>query len=85
MALFRSPAEHAQYPPETWNVVHSGSNSKPRRWIVEITPGVELAAYPTRRDAVAATQGGRWVELYRKEARWFAGEPVAGWRPYSCA
>lgn len=79
MSLFSGPAEHAAHPPQTWTVVRRG----PGAWAIEITPGVELTRFRTKREAENETRSGYWVRLYDKESRWYAGGTVPGWRPYA--
>lgn len=78
MALFLAE-DHAANPPETW-IVRKAAD---RCW--HLTPasgeGV-LGTFPRKRDAEMARTIGWWVDLYEKERRWYAGEAVAGWKPY---
>ena len=79
MSLFSGPEEHAANPPETWEVVKVAEG----RWTLR-PAGADyyFETYPTRRAAVEDTQSGPYVRLYRQEADWYAGKPVAGWKPY---
>jgi hypothetical protein len=81
MALFATPQEHAANPPETWVVVKRG----PRSWALTLNGDTTavLDRFETKRAAEQARTEGFLVRLYRQEARWYAGEPVPGWRPYS--
>ena len=77
--MFRDPEEHAANPPESWRVVKGAD----RLWFVETTGGTVLSHHHTRREALDRTQTGFSVNLWEKERRWYAGEQVAGWRPYA--
>lgn len=77
MALFGTPEQHAANPPESWRVEKAG-----RVWIVLDAEDTVLCACPTRHEAEDAKVTGFWADLYEKERRWFAGEMVAGWKPY---
>lgn len=80
MALFANPQEHAANPPETWVVVKRG----PGAWA--LTPAnstAELDRFGTKRAAEQARIEGFLVRLYGQEARWYAGESVPSWRPYT--
>jgi hypothetical protein len=77
MALFATPKKHAENGPETWIVDGSGSN-----WWLRMKDGAQLEPHRRKRDAEAARVDGWAVRLYAKEGRWFAGEPVNGWKPY---
>lgn len=81
MSLFRDPAEHAANPPETWEVIKKMTGS----WALA-PKGVtdyEFERFPTKRKAEEAKTKGFCFNLWHKEARWYAGEQVAGWRPYA--
>lgn len=77
MAMFSSREEHAANPPSTWVVAKSSGG-----WGMGPASGGEFCRYPTEKTALQATREGRWVGLYEKEARWYAGEQVDNWRPY---
>ena len=80
MSIFGGPAEHAANPPASWRVVKRA----PRRWALTLVDGGPvLDTFATRREAEAAKVDGWLVALYAKETRWYAGEPVAGWKPYA--
>jgi hypothetical protein len=81
VALFATPQEHAANPPESWVVVKRG----PRSWALTPAgdPDVVLDQFETKRSAEQARTESFLVKLYRQEARWYAGEPVPGWRPYA--
>jgi hypothetical protein len=78
MSLFNNPAEHAANPPESWAVVSVG-----RRYELRTADGITLDSYQRRRDAEAGRTSGPVASLYADEKRWYAGESVRGWRPYS--
>lgn len=77
MALHLTPEEHDANPPHTWEVVRHGN-----RWQLQ-ERGNTLEAFTTRKAAVAAKSSGFLFDLYQKEGRWFAGEAVPGWKPYT--
>jgi hypothetical protein len=79
MSLFTGPAEHAANPPQTWTVVRKGSHN----YQLRTAGGVRLDSFERKRDAEAATTSGPLVALYERERRWYAGETIPGWRPYS--
>lgn len=81
MALFATPQEHAANPPETWAIVKRG----PRSWALTtaVDPDAAIEHFTTKRAAEQARVDGFAARLYRKEARWYAGESVPGWRPYA--
>jgi hypothetical protein len=76
MSLFAGPEEHAANPPATWTV----SRVTRSLYALRTKDGTVLATYHRRGDAI---QDRRFSELYDKEARWYAGEPVPGWKPYA--
>lgn len=78
MSLFTDPQTHAANPPETWQVVRAHE----RCWQL-CAAGIALDRFTRKRDAEQAKVSGWAVNLYEKERRWYAGEPVAGWRPYA--
>ena len=79
MSLHRTPEEHAANPPESWEVVKAA----PRLWHLRQAGGQgALATCKTKREAERLRVEGWLVNLYEKEGRWFAGEPVSGWKPY---
>lgn len=79
MSMFKSPEDHAANPPSTWVVVKTA----PRLWALQSAGGVTLQSYPTKRQAAAAAVASYHVNLWHKHTRWYAGEAVAGWRPYA--
>jgi hypothetical protein len=82
---------HPHNPPETWKV----QKITPRNWALttaDTRPYNDvdgwdhrciIATFPRRKDAAMAKTVGFWVDLYEKERRWYAGEQVAGWKPYA--
>jgi hypothetical protein len=79
MSLFSNPEEHAANPPSTWLVVKTGGC-----WSICAADGYELEGnFDRKRDAEAARTSGFAAQLYAKETRWYAGESVRGWKPYS--
>lgn len=77
MSMFSSPEEHAANPPASWSVVRVG-----RRYSLQTKDGGVLSSYERKRDAEEEKESGRSVNLYNKEARWYAGEQVDNWKPY---
>lgn len=78
MALHLTPEEHDADPPSEWTVRKSGRN-----WQLLSASGGVLDTFPTKTAAVAAKSGGFAFDLYQKEGRWFRGEPINNWKPYS--
>lgn len=78
MSLFKDPQEHAANPPSSWVVVRQG-----RRYALQTASGVTLDTFERAGHASDARTSGHLVTLYDKERRWYAGENVAGWRPYA--
>jgi hypothetical protein len=74
--IFASPAEHAANPPHTWTVCKRG-----RKWAL-CALDHPLDFFDTKKAAEAAKTTGFIANLYEKERRWYAGEPVSGWKPY---
>ena len=77
MSLFSSPAEHAANPPSTWRVVKHGN-----KWALRTASGDTIGYYETKKAAEEDKRSGPYVRLYNDETRWYAGEPVPGWKPY---
>lgn len=85
MSLFQSPEEHAANGPDTWRVekVRDGlwailtAHGDPQN------PGDRLETYPTRKSAVEGLEHGWAAGLWEKERRWYAGEPVRGWKTWA--
>lgn len=78
MAMF-SYQDHKINDPTTWIVKKHG-----RKWGL-FTQNHEnpLDTFNTKIEANLAKTTGRLVDLYQKEAKWYAGEVVAGWKSYS--
>lgn len=79
MSLFNGPEEHAANPPDAWRVV----KVRPKMWRLVALNGVVLATCQTRRDCVDLCERGFYRSLYDDETRWYAGEAIVGWKPYS--
>jgi hypothetical protein len=79
MSLFSGPEEHAANPPATWTV---DKPTDQRLWYL-MAGDVNIDTFPTKRAAEAAKVSGWLVELYDKEARWYAGEVIKHWKPYA--
>jgi hypothetical protein len=77
MALHLTPEEHDADPPDGWVVEKRGD-----KWAVLTKTGV-LVSEKTKKAATAHKTGGPFFDLYQKEGRWFRGERVEGWKPYS--
>lgn len=82
MSLFTDPAEHAANPPQSWRVSRVAVGTR-YRWNLSTATGILLDSYPTKTRADEAKQSGFLADLYAREARWYAGEPVAQWKPYA--
>lgn len=80
--LFGSPEQHAANPPSTWRVVKVPTRGSKPIWQLQTAGGQVLEQAGTRKAAEAARTVSVAASLYAKEARWFAGELVAGWKPY---
>lgn len=78
MSLFSNPTEHAANPPESWEVIKVYAGA----WDLRAGEAT-INRYPTRKQAVADRESGFYVSLYHKEDRWYRGEPVSGWKPYT--
>lgn len=78
MSLFTSPEEHAANGPETWVVVKSV-----RHWRLETADGGVLETFPTKKAAEAGRVEGRIADLYDRESRWYAGEEIPSWKPWT--
>ena len=79
MSLFRSPEEHAQNPPSSWEVVKVAD----RVWHLRTASGGTLESFESKGRALEAREGGFLAREYEQEGRWYAGEDVAGWKPYA--
>lgn len=79
MALYATPEQHAANPPESWEARKAG----PRLWHLVDQEGNVLARAETKRGAEELKTSGFYFKLWHQEARWYAGEPVAGWKPYA--
>ncbi len=80
MSLFSGPTEHAANPPQSWVVVKVGA----RRWALKTkVGGPTMDTFATKKQAESAKVEGFYVSLYNRESRWYAGEPIPGWKPYS--
>lgn len=79
MSLHLTPEQHYLDPPEKWSV----GKFAPRGWRLMSSLGWVIDTYPTRWQAAEAKTHGRYAAQYRSEARWFAGLPVTGWKPYT--
>jgi hypothetical protein len=78
MALYATPDQHAGNPPSTWRV----RKVKKGLWHVVDAADTTLERATTRREAERLRLTGHAARLWEDERRWYAGEPVAGWRPY---
>jgi hypothetical protein len=79
MTFFAGPEEHAANSPSTWKVVKVAE----RQWAVQTADGTTIETCTTKKAATEATTGGYWFNQYEKETRWYAGEPVAQWKPWA--
>lgn len=79
MPVFPSPEVHAANPPDTWIVQKHG-----RRYELATSAGEPLDySFERKSDAEQARTTGRAAKLYEQETRWYAGESIPNWRPYS--
>ena len=78
MSLHLTPERHDADPPSAWEVVKVADGC----WHLDSSEGWTISYHTTKREAEAAKVSGPHVSLYEQEGRWFAGELVAGWRPY---
>lgn len=78
MTLYASPEAHAANPPETWEARRAG----PRLWHLIDAGGGVLTRGETKRAVEEHKTSGFFYKLWHDEARWYAGEPVSGWKPY---
>lgn len=86
MSLFATPEAHAANPPESWTVERIAGNGARAKFGLVIEPGAGPAeTFGTRQDAERAKNNPQsWLRsLYEKERRWYAGENIAGWRPWA--
>lgn len=80
MSLFSDPETHAANPPESWTVWQPS----PRVWHLSTRLGIgTLDTFRTKREALAAKTSGHLFDLWHREARWYAGESIPGWRDYA--
>ena len=78
MSLFATPQEHAANPPSTWRIEKAGV-----KFALVTADGTVIHTYRTRSAALTDADSGFFVTLYNDESRWYAGEQVRGWRPYT--
>jgi len=78
MALFSGPTEHAANPPETWKAVRVGD----RNWQLVTLSGTVINSYASKAQADGSIDLV-WRVIYDREARWYAGEPITGWKPWA--
>lgn len=71
--------DHADNPPETWRVVKVAD----RLWHLESKEGACLDSFKTKREAEINRTMGWAVRLYEQERRWYAGESVPSWKPFT--
>jgi hypothetical protein len=79
MALYSDPDQHAANPPSSWRV----RKIKDRLWHVVDAAGTTLERATTKGEAERLRLDGFCARLWETERRWYAGEPVPGWRPYA--
>lgn len=83
--LFDTAEEHAANPPETWEVVPTDLGfyelrTKDGRILhPDIRPRERCEELKVASDGFA----GRFVALYERERKWFAGEEGTHWPPYT--
>lgn len=75
-----SAADHPHNPPASWTVVKVAKGL----WHLRTKDGGVLEySLKTKKEGEALKVSGFLVDLYETEGRWYAGEPVANWRPYA--
>lgn len=78
--LFGTPEEHAANPPSSWLVVKRSE----RCWhLVTADGATTLDSFTSRKTALEARENGASAHLWEKERRWFAGDKVDNWKPWS--
>ena len=77
--MFPTPAAHAANPPSTWAV----TKVREKLWHLTTKDGAVIVSATTKKDAEAMKTGGFHALLYANETRWYAGETIPGWKPYS--
>lgn len=83
MSLFADPEQHAANPPETWQIVRIPTGSRARFALKISADQPHPETFATRGEAERERDKGYTRRLYEDEARWYAGEPVRGWRPWA--
>jgi hypothetical protein len=85
MTLYASPELHAANPPESWTVERIPNGSRAFFGLVIEAGQRPVETFTTRRDAEQAKGNPEsWHrKLYAKEARWYAGENIPGWRSWA--
>lgn len=87
MSIFPTPEQHAANGPDTWRVVKTGSH-----WaLVNKDATDEQASYAgdiidtfaTKSAAEQARIDGWAANMWRKEARWYAGASIGGWKSWA--
>lgn len=78
MCIFDNPEQHAANPPETWKVVKVAD-----RWWDLMAGDASLDSFTTRKAALLARTEGQYFNLYQKEGRWYAGEDIPNWKPWT--
>jgi hypothetical protein len=76
-----SPQDHPLNPPSSWDVRKADTGHGVTWYLVDAYGNV-MDRYKTRKAAEADKVSGPLVKLYDQERRWYAGEAVAGWKPY---
>ena len=79
MSMFGGPEEHAANHPNTWVV----RKLYERAWSLQTKDGVRIETRETRRQAEADRVHGRWVSLYDRDTRWYAGDTPSGLKSYA--
>lgn len=77
--IFATPKEHNDNPPSSWIVKRVGA-----KWgLFPKDSDTPLDMAETKAKAESLRTAGFMAELYEKEGRWFKGEKVDGWRPWT--
>ena len=83
MSLYSGPEQHAKNPPSTWTVQREQVGSHVS-WFMQDAEGNQIGhRFSTKKAATAALTDGHEARLWEKERRWYAGENVHPWKPWS--
>lgn len=84
MSLHCTPEDHNADPPSAWTVDKVPIPGTTRAlWELRSSLGYVIGSFKTKKAALQDRENGPYVALYMKEARWFRGEPVGNYKPYT--